>query len=302
MINSTALLDDLSDPAIQTYHEEVLNTFTHSIGFFLSTPAVLFLISVAKMRGTKWHLISCIIYGISLLSMFFCSSLYHSVGVFRMEEHRAFLKNVDHSAIYLLIAGTYTPLTMINLIHNNWNTNSSTPKVVKMGWLMLIASWTMCVVGVLCKMIVGANEIPDYFSNGTYLFMGWLSVLGLRDMITHLPRKGMKLLVAGGLAYTSGICFMMWETTPFNHAIWHVFVGAGSLLHYFCILECIIPAKKGSATHAILDNIEHADKQDKMAFFGSQGYRQRFIVRYMRVLYRAVVGWASRSNMHLKAM
>ncbi|EFA76211.1 Hemolysin III [Heterostelium album PN500] len=211
-INDTMVLPEEIDPEIQSFSEEIMNTLSHTIGLFLCIPAVFFLISVARMRGTRWHVISCSIYGISLMTMYFCSSLYHSVGVFiHLEKYRLFFKDLDHCAIYLLIAG-------------------------------------------------------------------------------------LKLLVSGGLAYTSGVGFLVWETTPFNHAIWHLFVGAGSILHYFCILECIIPSRKDGPPSVIIDNIEFAEKQISMAFFGSRGRRQKFIVKYMHTLYRVLIGWAFKTT------
>ncbi|EGG18452.1 Hemolysin III [Cavenderia fasciculata] len=312
------------DPAIQSWSEEVLNTLSHFIGLILCIPAVFFLITVARMRGTRWHVISCSIYGLSLMTMYFCSSLYHSVGVFiNLEAYRDIFKNLDHCAIYMLIAGTYTPLTLINLIHNHIkpihnytnqqqtnnnqqqhnikdnNNNTTTPqpnhsKIIKLGWILFGIVWVMCAIGVLSKMILGTDSIPDVFSNGFYLAMGWVSLLGLRDMIRVLPRTGLKLLVAGGLAYTSGVMFLVWETAPFNHAVWHLFVGAGSILHYFCILECIIPSRKDGPSSVIIDNLEWAEKQLQLAFFGS-GKRRIFIINYMNYLYRYLIGWAFKS-------
>ncbi|GAM17519.1 hypothetical protein SAMD00019534_006940, partial [Acytostelium subglobosum LB1] len=293
VINNTMTLSLDDNPELQTYHEEILNTLSHILGLLLCLPAVFFLISVARMRGTRLHVISCTIYGLSLMTMYFCSSLYHSVGIFiHLEQYRSQLKDLDHCAIYMLIAGTYTPLTLINLVHNNSNKEITTPKAVKIGWLMFVVVWMMAAVGVLSKMILGANHIPDFFSNATYLIMGWVSLLGVKDLIQHLPRKGLKLLISGGLAYTSGIAFLIWETTPFNHAIWHLFVGAGSILHYFCILECIIPSRKDGHASVIIDNFDFAEQQLSLVFFGSRGRRQKFIVRYMKTLYRLLIGWA----------
>eukprot|EP01133_Synstelium_polycarpum_P012378 gene12378-14523_t len=307
MMNETRQLTELElHPEIQSYHEEILNTLSHTVGLLACIPAVFFLISVARMRGTRWHVISATIYGISLMTMYFCSSLYHSVGVFQsLEKYQFFFKDLDHCAIYLLIAGTYTPLTLINLIHNNRLAKAqatkdgdfvlSQPKVVKIGWVLFGVVWSMCFIGVLGKLVLGANGIPDLFSNGFYLLMGWVSLLGLRDLIAHLPRKGLKLLISGGLAYTFGILFLIWETAPFNHAIWHLFVGAGSILHYFCILECIVPGRKDGHPSVIIDNLEFAEKQLKLVFFGS-GTRKSFIVKYMNALYKFLIGWAFKTK------
>ncbi|KAN0037708.1 hypothetical protein ACTFIV_003062 [Dictyostelium citrinum] len=266
MVNSTNILVENNEaalflnngPEVQTYSEEVLNSLSHGIGLLLCIPAVFFLLSLARMKGSKWHVVSCTIYGITLMTMYFCSTLYHSVDIFHLQKYRNFFKDLDHCAIYMLIAGTYTPLTLINLVYNNLNHNSSsssnqpmingeqqqrkTPKAVKIGWAMFILIWAMCVLGVGSKLVLGANGVPDIISNSFYLLMGWVSVIGLKDLIRNLPQKGLKLLVSGGITYTGGVGFLIWETAPFNHAVWHLFVSAGTLFHYFCILESLLPS------------------------------------------------------------
>ncbi|EAL70034.1 hypothetical protein DDB_G0274283 [Dictyostelium discoideum AX4] len=275
MINSTDILVEnneaalfLNDgPEVQTYSEEVLNSLSHGIGLLLCIPAVFFLLSLARMKGSKWHVVSCTIYGITLMTMYFCSTLYHSVDIIHLQKYRNFFKDLDHCAIYMLIAGTYTPLTLINLVYNNLNHNNNnsssssnqpminggqqqqqqkikTPiaKAVKIGWAMFVLIWAMCVLGVGSKLVLGANGVPDIISNSFYLLMGWVSVIGLKDLIKNLPQKGLKLLVSGGITYTGGVGFLIWETAPFNHAVWHLFVSAGTLFHYFCILESLLPS------------------------------------------------------------
>ncbi|KYQ90497.1 Hemolysin III [Tieghemostelium lacteum] len=311
-------------PEIQTHTEEVLNAVSHLLGLILCIPAVLFLISLAKMRGSKWHVLSCTIYGFSLITMYFCSTAYHAGGIEMFdlsEKHKEFLKNLDHCAIYMLIAGTQTPLMMINLIYNNLPTNNkveklskgASPKVVKVGWSLFGVVWSMCFLGVFCKLTMGADGIPPFISNGFYLLMGWISVFGMKDLIRHIPKKGMKLLVTGGVTYTGGIGFLVWETQPFNHAVWHLFVSAGTLLHYFCILESTMVSKPlhphGSRedtesiipSHAsvIIDNLEYAEKQIVLAFFGS-GKRKSFIVKYMNMLYSVFLDWGHISKSKVK--
>eukprot|EP01132_Coremiostelium_polycephalum_P001431 gene1431-1805_t len=323
-INTTAI--EIGDPSIgaeiQTVPEEIMNTLSHGIGLILSIPAVFFLISLARMRGSKWHVLSCSIYGLSLMTMYFCSTLYHSIGIFNLEKYKNFFKDLDHCAIYMLIAGTYTPLTMINLVYNNMpgrekshhiesginqqqqpQNNKSQKKinykkVVKVGWALFGIVWAMCFIGVGSKLIMGAHNIPDIFSNGFYLLMGWVSLLGVKDLIVHLNKRSLWLLVAGGVAYTSGVIFLVWETAPFNHAVWHLFVSAGTVLHYFCILESFLPANGASNSKSVIhENLEYAEKQLKLVFFGS-GRRRNFIVSYMNILYKLVLGWTSKLKSH----
>jgi len=239
--------------AEQTITEEIVNTITHFMGLVLSIPATILLVCLAKMHGNKYHVIGSTIYGFTMILMYTCSTMYHGSGISELtKDLQGFLRDLDHCAIYFLIAGTYTPLALINLIHNNLHPHSGTtrPKhqledldkgVVKIGYGVLIVVWTICIVGVSNKLVNGPEGVHPIMDYGSYLVMGWLIVFVARPMLRALPRIGLRLLVAGGLSYTVGVIFLLSDTLPFNHPVWHLFVAAGAIFHYFSVIACSIP-------------------------------------------------------------
>jgi len=250
---------------VQTFAEEILNTITHGMGLVLSIPAAILLVLLARRHGTIWHMYGCGLYGASLIVMYTCSTLYHYSGV---ADHLYFssktLRDLDHCAIYFIIAGTYTPLTLINLIYDHsYNpihlkggkaTMEKASRTVNLGWFVLAMVWTMCVVGVLTKLMLGSDGIHPIIGYGGYLVMGWMAVFVAGPLFSVLPKTGLRLLVIGGLSYTIGMIFLLSDTVPFNHPVWHLFVGTGSILHYFCIIACSIPITK---QQAVLRKTEH---------------------------------------------
>jgi hemolysin III len=237
----------------QTHAEEIINTITHLMGLILSIPATILLVCLARLHGNKYHITGVTIYGLTMILMFTCSTLYHGSGIYvQYKNFQMFFRDLDHCAIYFLIAGTYTPLTLINLIHNNLHPHfgPARPKsslenvdksVVKIGYGVLIVVWTICIVGVSNKLVNGPEGVHPIMDYGSYLVMGWLIVFVARPMLNALPRIGVRLLVAGGLSYTVGVIFLLSDTIPFNHPVWHLFVAAGAMLHYFSVIACSIP-------------------------------------------------------------
>jgi len=240
---------------VQTYAEEIINTITHFMGLTISIPATILLVCMAKMHGTTWHVIACTLYGLTLILMYSCSVMYHASGLHEFtKDLQSFLRDLDHCAIYFLIAGTYTPLTLINVIYNNLYVQQHAsdpakvklplkqdPKDAKIGFIVLIIVWLICIVGVSSKLMNGSDGVNPIISYGSYLVMGWLVVFVARPMLGSLPRIGLRLLLAGGLSYTIGVIFLLSDTLPFNHPVWHLFVSAGTILHYFSVLACSIP-------------------------------------------------------------
>jgi len=236
---------------LQTYAEELMNTITHAMGLTLSIPAVVLMVCLARRHGTIWHMLGCGLYGASLIMMYTCSTIYHYSGIGDTYLSTKTLRDLDHCAIYFLIAGTYTPLTLINLIYNNTYNPAhlkggkqqmeKAERLVFLGWVVLGAVWTMCVVGVSTKLMFGSDNIPGLISYGFYLAMGWMAVLVVGPFLRHLPKTGLRLLVVGGLSYTVGVIFLLSDALPFNHPVWHLFVGAGTIFHYFSIIACSIP-------------------------------------------------------------
>ncbi len=204
----------------QTRLEEQLNTFTHAVGAFLGIAGLVILL--VKQNGSPWSLFSVLIYGISVIILFTASTLYHAA---KTERRKHYFRIVDHVSIYLLIAGTYTPVLLLMLASSK-------------GWPLFWAVWGIAAFGVVLKLFfTGRFEI---FSTLLYLVMGWLIVFDFNMLVNTMDSGGLLLLMAGGLAYTVGIVFYAIRKIPFNHVIWHVFVLAGAICHYLMILLYVI--------------------------------------------------------------
>jgi hemolysin III len=203
--------------------EEVANVVTHGVGLVLSLAGFAVLLTLAIVRGGVWHIAGCSVYGLTLVLLYLASTLYHSVSTPRAKH---FLKILDHSAIYLLIAGTYTPFTLVNL-RGVW------------GWTLFGLVWSLCVAGVVFKSLF-INRL-QVVSTILYVVMGWLCVIAIRPLIEIVPLGGLLWLVAGGLLYTAGTAFFGWHRVRYNHAIWHLFVLAGSVCHYFAVIFYVLP-------------------------------------------------------------
>jgi hemolysin III len=207
--------------SVQTKLEEQLNTFSHAIGALLGIAGLVLLI-VLSSNKTPWSLFSVIVYGISIIVLFTASTLYHAA---RTERRKHYFRIIDHISIYLLIAGTYTPVLLITLSHS-------------LGWTLFWVVWGIAAFGVILKLFfTGRFEI---FSTLLYLAMGWLIVFDFSNLYTAIGSSGVLWLYAGGLFYTVGILFYAIHSIPFNHVIWHVFVLAGAICHFFMILLYVI--------------------------------------------------------------
>ena len=200
-----------------TQAEEWANSITHGIGVVLSIIGLPVLIVMAVARGRLDLLVGCSIFGCALVLMYAASTLYHS---FRKPSLKRILRIVDHSAIYLLIAGTYTPFA---LLYFNGG----------LGWTLLCLEWGIALVGIVFKLFFTGRF--GIISTIVYIAMGWLAVMVLEPLLAAAPLGCVAWMAAGGLFYTGGIVFYAWERLPFNHAIWHVFVLAGSLCHYLAL-------------------------------------------------------------------
>jgi hemolysin III len=207
--------------SVQTKLEEQLNTYSHALGALLGISGLVLLI-VLSSNKTPWSLFSVIVYGISIIVLFTASTLYHAA---RTERRKHYFRIVDHISIYLLIAGTYTPVLLITLSHS-------------LGWTLFWVVWGIAGFGVILKLFfTGRFEI---FSTLLYLAMGWLIVFDFSNLYTAIGSSGVLWLYAGGLFYTVGILFYAIHRIPYNHVIWHVFVLAGAISHFFMILFYVV--------------------------------------------------------------
>ena len=201
--------------------DELVNTLTHGAGMAASVLGFVVLLIVAILRGGPWQIVGCAIYGATLVCLYAASTFYHGVSSPRAKH---VLHMFDHCAIYLLIAGTYTPFLLVNL-RGSW------------GWTLLAVIWTCAVLGILFKLWF-ADRFP-IFSVSAYVAMGWLGVIAARQVYAHVPLKGVVWIVLGGLAYSIGVIFYACKKIPHHHAIWHLLVMAGSTCHYVAIFYSV---------------------------------------------------------------
>ena len=210
-------------PAAYTPREELANSLTHGLGALLSVAGLGLLVFKAAQHGDAWQVVSTAIFGTTLVLLYTASTLYHS---FRGERLKQVLQKFDHAAIFLLIAGTYTPFVLVTL-RGVW------------GWSLFSVVWGLAVAGVTIKFwLAGRFRL---ISTLIYLAMGWLVMIAIKPLVAALPAAGLKLLIAGGLCYTGGTCFYLWKRLPYHHAIWHGFVMGGSACHWAAVYLYVVP-------------------------------------------------------------
>ncbi len=203
--------------------EEIAHTVTHGVGILLSIGGLVVLVAFAALYGDVWHITSSTIYGASLILLYATSTLYHGIP---HPKAKPVLRQLDHAAIFLLIAGTYTPFTLVSL-RGTW------------GWTLFGVVWGIALIGVLLELL-GPARLRRW-SMLLYLGMGWLIVAAIKPMLSAVEPGGLWLLALGGLSYTVGAAFYAWNRISFNHAIWHLFVLLGSILHFFSVLFYVLP-------------------------------------------------------------
>ncbi|MGA3048468.1 MAG: hemolysin III family protein [Terracidiphilus sp.] len=215
------------DQRVQSHYKlgDILaNAITHGIGAVAAVVGAVYLI-VASTRGTAWHVVSCTVFASTLVLVYVCSTLYHSLVRTRA---RHVFQVLDHSAIYLLIAGTYTPFTLVSLRG-------------RVGWVLFGVVWTLAIAGVIFKSVaVGRFAVASAL---VYLFQGWFVVFAFGPLLHAIGWQGVLWLGAGGVAYTAGIVFFALDRLRYFHATWHLFVLAGSTAHYFAVLFYVVPAR-----------------------------------------------------------
>jgi len=203
--------------------EEIVNSITHGLGVVLSIAGLIVLVVLGAIHGNAWHVVSFSIYGSTLIILYLASTLYHS---FQKPKLKRVFKILDHSAIYVLIAGTYTPFMLVNL-RGPW------------GWSLFGIIWGLAILGIIFKLFF--IDRYERLSLVIYLLMGWICIVAAKQMMLEIPMGGLAWLIAGGLLYTLGVLFFRWEKLRYNHAIWHLFVLGGSICHYFSILFYVLP-------------------------------------------------------------
>jgi hemolysin III len=204
--------------------EEIANSITHGLGLIASMAALPVLLLRARSSNDPSAATGATIFGVTLILLYASSTVYHALP---LSKGKRFFRVLDHSAIYLLIAGTYTPFAL-GPLRGPW------------GWTLLAIIWTLALIGIGSKVVAGFR-LP-HFSTGLYLVMGWLIVVAIKPLVENIPRAGLLWLAAGGLAYTGGVAFYAMKRVRYSHMIWHLFVAAGSVCHFIAVLGYAIPA------------------------------------------------------------
>lgn len=203
--------------------EEVANTLTHGFGLVLSLIGLVLLVYLASIHGDFWHILSSVVYGLSLVILYSASTFYHGASSPKLKQR---LQLVDHCCIYLLIAGSYTPFTLIALRGT-------------FGTSLFIFVWIFAIVGITIKVFF--QQRFRAASVISYLVMGWIGIIAAEPLFTKLGFAPLALVIAGGLTYTIGTIFFGWESLKHHHAIWHLFVLGGSICHFLAISIYVIP-------------------------------------------------------------
>lgn len=202
--------------------EEALNIYSHALGFVLSLLGLVFLLRKASEVGNAWHIISVAIFGVSLIVLYAASSVYHRA---KDPILRTRLRVLDHTSIYMLIAGTYTPFTLITL--HGW-----------LGWTIFGITWSMAIIGIVLKLFYTGRF--GLVSTMMYIFMGWIIVFAIKPLIAAFPAEGMFWLVTGGLSYTFGAVLYSIKVIPLNHALFHALVLLGSICHFVAVYAYVL--------------------------------------------------------------
>lgn len=208
---------------VYSKEEEIANAVTHGIGALLSVAALVLLIVFSSLYGTVWHVVSFTIFGSFMVILYFSSTMVHALPYGKAKD---LFEIFDHASIYLFIAGSYTPFTFI-VIQGS------------LGWTLFGIVWGLAIAGTVFKVFF----VKKYLFTSTILYvaMGWLVVFGWNQIIENLHFHGVMLLVAGGICYTVGAVFYVWRGFKYHHAVWHIFVIAGTATHFFCVLLYLLP-------------------------------------------------------------
>ena len=210
-----------------TVEEERLNVLTHGVGAVLSLAGLVVLTVAATKNGSAWHVVSFSIFGATLLLLYLASTFYHAT---RHAKAKRWLQRLDHSSIYLLIAGTYTPFALVAL-HGT------------LGWVTFGIIWGLAFTGIILETL--AKKRHELLVTSCYLAMGWLSIFTVKPLYEALSTGGISWLIIGGLFYSVGAVIYLLERIPYNHALWHLFVMGGSIAHFIAIIAYVLPVVVG---------------------------------------------------------
>jgi len=219
--NKPRFLDKVPLAHHQSLGEEIANSITHGTGVGLSIAALVILVVFAAKQSDTWKIVSFSIYGATLITLYLASTLYHA---FPQPRVKRFFRILDHCSIFLLIAGTYTPAT-IGTLRGPW------------GWTLFGVIWALAIGGINLKIFaLGKFKVLSLF---IYVFMGWMAMIAVKPMLAVMPSSFLLWMLLGGLCYTLGIGFFVFKKMPYHHSVWHLFVLAGSICHFFGMLNLV---------------------------------------------------------------
>ncbi|MFE7062571.1 hemolysin III family protein [Sutcliffiella sp. NPDC057660] len=205
--------------------EEIANSITHGIGILVSAAALVLLIVFSAINGTHLHVLTFIVYGVTMLMLYTASTLLHALP---QGKAKNVFEILDHSSIYFFIAGSYTPITLIIMEG-------------VLGWTLFGIVWSLALAGTVFKVFFVRRFL--FASTVLYVLMGWLAIFGWSEITAKVGTTGIAFLVTGGVVYSVGAIFYMWRAFPYHHAVWHIFVLAGTVLHFFFVLLYVLPIK-----------------------------------------------------------
>ncbi|WP_337019895.1 PAQR family membrane homeostasis protein TrhA [Oceanobacillus massiliensis] len=213
----------MADTHIFSKGEEIANAITHGIGAVMSIGGLIVLIVASVLHGTAWHVASFTIFGATMVILYLSSTMVHALPAGNAKD---LFEIFDHSSIYVFIAGSYTPFTIL-VIQGT------------LGWTMFGVAWGLAIAGIVFK----SYFVKKYLFTSTILYvaMGWIITVGWTEIVENLHPNGVILLVAGGVCYTVGAVFYVWRGFRFHHMVWHLFVLAGTISHFFCVLLYLLP-------------------------------------------------------------
>jgi hemolysin III len=204
--------------------EEIANSVTHGVAALLSIAGLVVMLSMMPVTAGAATITAAAVFGASMIFLYTASTLYHAIPNIRVKR---ILQVLDHSAIYVMIAGSYTPFCLVTLKGTT-------------GTMLCIAVWSIALAGIILQPVL--MKRAEWLNCLLYLLLGWCVVLVFEPLMAALPSAGIWLLAAGGVVYSLGVIFYLWERIPYNHAIWHLFVLGGTVLQFFSVLFYVLPA------------------------------------------------------------
>lgn len=214
---------EVARPVNVSLGEEIANSITHGLGWALSLAALALLVVFSSLYGDAWHIVSCSIYGTGLVLLYASSTMYHAL---QARAAKKLFKILDHSSIFFLIAATYTPFTL-TLLRGTW------------GWILFAIVWSGFIIGTVLKVFLAGKY--KWLSVSIYILLGWCVLLAIEPVVKGLAMSGLILLGGGGIAYSIGALIYLKKGIKYSHAVWHLYVLAGSIMHFFSIFFYVIP-------------------------------------------------------------